>query len=232
MRRYVPLLIAGSAFIVAACRDAIAPTRSTPDSDLPTIAAFGGGSASYAVRANDNAENKAATFVFRLNPSGGHVNIRGFTVTYPPNAVCDPNLSDYGPNEWEKPCPTLKKGITVRAKFWVENGVSQSDFEPDIRFNPSKNVTISTIISALQGRSADDPSLSQFDIGYTRREANTRYFIDDAAGNPDLATHFNFTTGKAWRRIQHFSGYFVQWGSIWCEDGSDLNDPACNIIPQ
>jgi len=36
----------------------------------------------------------------------------------------------------------------------------------------------------------------------------------------------------AWRKIQHFSGYFVQWGTIWCEDGSELNDPLCDIIPQ
>ena len=232
MRRYVPLLIAGSAFIVAACRDAIAPTRSTADSDLPTIAAFGGGSASSAVRANDKAENSAATFTFKLNPQGGRLRIRGFTVDYPAHAVCDPNKSDYGPTEWNKPCATLNHTITVRAKFWVEDHRSHSDFAPDIRFNPDKNVYISTIIPDLRGKPDDAETHSQFAIWYSTRRENTRYLIDDAAGDPSLVTHYDLSNGVAWRKIQHFSGYFVQWGTIWCEDGSELNDPLCDIIPQ
>ena len=228
MRRYVPLLIAGSAFIVAACRDAIAPTRSTTASDLPTIAAFGGGSASSAVRANDNAENSAATYVFKLNPQGGRLHVRGFTVDYPAHAVCDPNKSDYGPSEWNKPCPALNHTITVRAKFWVEDGRSHSDFQPDIRFNPEAgDVTIWTIIPALRNAQDNPDTRAQFAIWYSTRRENTRYLIDDAAGNPGLVTHYNFSKGTAWRKIQHFSGYFVQWGTIWCEDGSDMNDPLC-----
>ncbi len=215
MRRYVPLFIAGSAFIAAACQDATAATRSPVATDLPTIAAFGGGAHSFASLVNDVAEN----------------NVRGFTLSYPADAVCDPAVSTYGPAEWDQPCITLTDTITVTARFWFDNGIAQSEFSPDIRFNPAKTVTLSTIISAVKG--LDDNALTRatFSIGYTRRVDALRYFINDAATDPRLATNIDFTSGRVSRTIQHFSGYFVQWGTIWCEDGSELNDPLCLDLP-
>jgi hypothetical protein len=227
MRRYIPLLIAGSAFIAAACSDTIAPTRSTTVKDLPTLTAFRGGSSSYALSADDNSEGQAETITFKLKAKGGRARVHGLTIDYPANAVCDPSVSSYGPTEWDTPCTTLTKGITVTAKFWTENGRTQADFSPDIRFDPSKDVYISTYMPALRGQPDNDDTRAKFSIWYSRRDGDTRYFIDDAANDPRLATHFNLRNGKASRKIQHFSGYFVQWGSIWCEDGSDSIDPAC-----
>jgi hypothetical protein len=231
MRRYVPLLIAGSAFIAAACRDATAPTRSPTAKDLPTIAAFSGATRSFVRAVNDDAENSAETIVFTLSPHGGRAHVRGFTVTYPADAVCDPAVSTYGPTEWDEPCTTLTDPITVTARFWSDNGIAQSEFSPDIRFNPEKTVTLSTIISAAKGLVGNFFTQPIFSIGFTRRVDEVRYFIDDAATDGRLATSIDFTTGKVSRTIQHFSGYFVQWGTIWCEDGSELNDPLCIDAP-
>jgi len=231
MRRYVPLLIAGSAFIAAACQDATAPTRSPAAKDLPTIAAFGGGAHSFASLVNDVAENNAQTIVFSLSPGGGRADVGGFTVSYPADAVCDPAASTYGPTEWDEPCTTLTDAITVTARFWFDNGIAQSEFSPDIRFNPAKTVTLSTIINAVKGLDDNAFTRAIFSIGYTRRVATLRYFINDAATDPRLATSIDFTSGRVSRTIQHFSGYFVQWGTIWCEDGSELNDPLCLDIP-
>src|SRR5207302_5929377 len=128
----------------------------------------------------------------------------------------------YGPTEWDEPCTTLTDAITVTARFWVENGIAQSDFSPDIRFNPEKTVTLSTIISAVKDLDDNAFTRARFSIGYTRRVDALRYFIDDAAADPRLATSIDFESGRVSRTIQHFSGYFVQWGTIWSEYGSEL----------
>ncbi len=227
MRRYVPLLIAGSAFIAAACRDAIAPTRSTTAKDLPTLTALKGGFHSFAEIANDDAENNAKVLTFKLRARGGRAHAGKFTIDYPANAVCDPETSGYGPDVWDTPCNTLNEDITVTAKIWVDEGRSHVDFSPDIRFDPSKDVYVSSVVPGLQGQEDNDATRGQFSIWYTRREGDTRYFINDAANDARLASSFDLVNGKARRKVQHFSGYFVQWGDIWCEDGSDMNDPAC-----
>src|SRR5438067_12605526 len=95
MRRYVPLFIAGSAFIAAACQDATAPTRSPAAKDLPTIAAFGGGARSFASLVNDVAENNAQTIVFSLSRGSGRADVSGFTVSYPADPVWNAGLSTY-----------------------------------------------------------------------------------------------------------------------------------------
>ena len=119
MRRYVPLLIAGSAFIAAACRDAIAPTRSTTAKDLPTLTALKGGFSTFAEIANDSAENNAQVITFTLKARGGRAHVGKFTIDYPANAVCDPATSGYGPDVWDTPCNTLNEDFTVTAKVWV-----------------------------------------------------------------------------------------------------------------
>src|SRR5207244_8892419 len=84
MRRYVPLLIAGSAFIAAACRDAIAPTRSTTAKDLPTLTAFKGGFHSFAEIANDEAESNAKVLTSSCGPAAVARTLASLRSTIPP----------------------------------------------------------------------------------------------------------------------------------------------------
>jgi hypothetical protein len=235
MRRFVPLLIAGAAFIAAACSDAVAPTRSTTvrTRALPPVSAFRGGPASYSDAANDSAEATARTVVFTIDPTGGSVRIGGYTLIYPDNAVCDPTTSGYGPDVWKNPCTTLTEPITITAKYWYEDARLHADFSPDIRFDPSKTVIVATIIKELIGVELTDDVTTAFSLWYSTRVGDTRYFIDDGATDPDLATHFGVSDGKSNgkvnRRIYHFSGYFVREG-IWCE-GTEFDDPACSENP-
>lgn len=227
MRRYVPLLIAGAALIAAACRDTIAPNDSAATS-RPMVAMPSGAHVSSA-RVNRRAEDNASVLRFRLDPTGGMVRIGAFTVIYPRNAVCDPNRSGYGPDEWQKPCETLRKPIVMQAKFWVdEQGVAYADFSPDIRFDPSKKVWLVTYIPDVVGVTLTDAIRSQYSINYTVSIGQERFFVDDGAIDPALATAFgtqrNGTgNGYAWRRIYHFSGYYVRSGYA-----CDSSDPACS----
>jgi hypothetical protein len=232
LRRFAPLLIAGAAFIAAACSDAVAPTRPTTARALPTlVSAFGGGPASYANLADDDAEAAAKTVVFTMSPEGGKAQIGAYVLNYPANVVCDPSTTAYGPSEWHNPCETLNEPITITVKYWTENGHVHSDFSPDIRFDPSKTVTISTYDHALVG--LDSSAQSNYFIWYSVRVGDFRYFIDDFAVDPDVATIFatdstGLATGLAKRRVLHFSGYLYREGvPIWCEDGALDNDPLC-----
>src|SRR5437867_227982 len=135
MRRYVPILIAGAAFIAAACRDSIAPTRSVGLSRVGVPVAY-----SYAAPV----DIKTKTQTFTLDPAGGVVKVGDFQLDYPANAVCDPATSGYGEETWELPCETLSEPITITATYWWVNKTAFVDFQPDIRFAPDKEVFIST----------------------------------------------------------------------------------------
>jgi len=234
IRRFVPLLIAGAALIAAACSDAIAPKRSTTARALPTlVSAFGGGPASYANLADDEAEDTARTVVFTMSPEGGVAHIGAYTLTYPANAVCDPSTTAYGPSEWHNACETLNEPITITVKYWTEDGKLHSDFSPDIRFDPSKTVTVATREHSLVG--LDSAGVANYSIWYSVRVGDWRYFIDDAATDPTVATLFytdsdGLATGWEKRRVYHFSGYYIKEIGIWCEDGGD-NDPLCGEMP-
>ena len=218
MRRYVPLLIAGAALIAAACRDSAAPSESTIQA--PSLSVMPSGPNVSSARANPQAEADASTFSFRLSPRGGIVRVGAFVVEYPRDAVCDPNRSGYGPDEWKRPCPTLGRPITIRARFWTEDGVAYADFAPDIRFDPSKKVTLVTFVPDIRGMTLTDAIRAQYAINYTVSDGTTRFFIDEAA-DPALATVFGTRGGAAtgWvsRRIYHFSGYYVRSGRA-CDD--------------
>ena len=230
MRRFVPLLIAGAAFIAAACSDAVAPKRSTTVRALPPVSAFGGGPASYSEGANDSAEAVARTVTFILSPAGGVAKIGGYTLGYPANAVCDPSVTAYGPEEWHNPCVTLEEPITITGKYWYQDGRLHADFSPDIRFDPSKTVVIATYVKELVGLSITTEVSSAFSMWYSTRVGDLRYFIDDGAVDPDVATRFGETegvsNGRVSRRVYHFSGYFVREG-LWCEEGAEFNDLLC-----
>jgi hypothetical protein len=237
MRRFVPLLIAGAAFIAAACSDAVAPKRSTTvrTRALPPVSAFRGGPASYSDAANDDSESVARTVVFTLSPAGGVAKIGGYTLGYPANAVCDPSVTAYGPDEWKNPCVTLDEPITITAKYWTEDGRLHADFSPDIRFDPSKTVVIATYVKELVGAELSSDEVTSFSMWYSARIGDTRYFIDDGAVDPDVATRFGQSedgksNGRVSRRVYHFSGYFVREG-LWCDDGAEFNDALCSENP-
>ena len=68
---------------------------------------------------------------------------------------------------------------------------------------------------------------SRYAVGYTRVANGYRYFINEAASDPSLATYFGERDGRASgfirRRLLHFSGYYVRSGRL-CDDGGECSD--------
>jgi hypothetical protein len=99
MRRYVPVLVAGSALIAAACSEPVAPRTPAAPQYVPIVSAH-----IVAEPANMWAIEQAGTFTFTLNPWGGTAKIGAYRLSYDANAVCNPATSGYGPSEWKKSC--------------------------------------------------------------------------------------------------------------------------------
>lgn len=211
MRRYVPILIAGAAFIAAACRETIAPTRSVGSLTSARVPV----AYSYAAPV----DIKTKTHTFTLDPEGGTVKVGDFTLDYPANAVCDPATSGYGEDTWELPCETLSGPITITATYWWVNKTSFVDFQPDIRFSPDKEVFISTKRGA---KKAED--LDAFTMYYFKSVGSAWYFYNDGAVDQTVATQRDFDSKRVWRRVKHFSGISLSSGML-CDETA--GDPDC-----
>jgi hypothetical protein len=216
MRRFVPLLIAGTVLIAAACSDSsVAPTRST------SVSLFNGPAAPASLLST---EVLAKTYTFTISPSGGSVKIGGFRLDYPANAVCDPATSGYGPEYWLADCSTLSQSITMTAKVWYSDGQAMADFSPNIRFRPDAQVMLSTKRPKLVGQAMTDDLKRAYSMLYFKMVDGARYTVDEAATDGELATKYDNGNGWVWRRIRHFSGYYVRSGEACDESGGD---PTC-----
>lgn len=207
MRRYVPLLIAGIALIVSGCRDTAAPPSSEPLATLVPVADM---SFSSIVSSTEGANASEITFTF--SQAAGSTQLGEFTLTWEANSVCERDNSGYGWEFFRKACQSENEDIEMTAKVWTEAGRTYVDFYPDIRFSPDKNVTLSVTRDEIIGRRLNKKLMLKYNIYYTHRIGDTRYFIDEAWFDPEQRTHFDTNTGLVWREIRHFSGFVIRTG--------------------
>jgi hypothetical protein len=118
----------------------------------------------------------------------------------PAGAICALTNSGYGPSYWDAPCTTSKAAVTITAK-WYTNSVGRAvvDFQPALRFNPTKTVTLSLLDKAASATSTSS-------IWYC---ATSTSCVDESKADPSVATTRDPATGYLSRRVKHFSGYNV-----------------------
>jgi len=207
-RRYVPILIAGTLLIAAGCSDSVAPTPSaTP---LSTLALLSDQSFSRIVSITEGAG--AHNLSFNFTRAAGSVQLGDFLLKWEDNSVCDPATSGYGAGYWLLSCAAASSDIPITVRVWEENGRVYADFSPDIRFSPSKNVTLTVNRPEIIGRWISWKMVAEYSIYYTRRVADTRFYVDEAWSDPEQRSHFNTRTGDVWREIRHFSGFVIRTG--------------------
>lgn len=165
---------------------------------------------------------------FVVTSAGGTYSAGSFDVSFPANAVCDPDLSSYGAGTWDSSCVPLKRSIRVTAQVRLGFTGVAIDFSPDIRFVPGKVVTLSTdmyapFIRANRAFFARNPqALRSMALYYSPNIGGTR--VADYITDPSLVTHIDLSTGRVWRRVKHFSGYSATSGDS-CEPSP--GDPDC-----
>ena len=148
---------------------------------------------------------------FSISPWGGVYRIGNHALVFPARSVCEPSTANYEAGDWDAPCEPAVQGIQVHAILKTEGTRTWVDFSPELRFVPSANpmqwVWLFLSNPAARGAQGD---LSQFNILFA--ESIGGLTVDDAASDATLRTYVDTWSGKTFRRIKHFSGYFGQAG--------------------
>jgi hypothetical protein len=125
------------------------------------------------------------------------------TLDIPARAICTAD-SGYGIESFNRDCALTKTPVTITAVVRAtESGIPRIDFQPELRFSPHRAVMLHLFVpdvgsQALQRR-----------ILYCPTETTDGCF-DEAAGDRSLETHINYRDSTLFRRIKHFSGYYVE----------------------
>jgi hypothetical protein len=175
--------------LAAACSDAgVAPTVKAPAFKAPP--AF---------------DIVVGTHVFTVNTAEDAIERFGDHVLFvPAGAICDPALSTYGATEWDNACVPLKGSIEITATMMRDNdNHPYVDFQPALRFDPSKNVLLFL-------RNGLSQTATELGMQYCN---NDGYCVDETLADPSLAPFRVGKTSMLGRRIKHFSGYLVQAGA-------------------
>ncbi|MEX2180159.1 MAG: hypothetical protein WD801_15695 [Gemmatimonadaceae bacterium] len=206
MRRFIPILIAGSAFIALACSDATSPPQQAD--------AVASGSLRLFARPGASPAATPTTESITLPAAGGDVVVGPYTLHLEPDAVCALN-SGYGKRFWDAPCTPLGADFVLDAHIFVDKGHVYVDFDAEIRFNPESRVTIYYAVPDFQ--------LTSRKINYWTLSKNDRTTVNEAKSDATLRTFYNRQTGIAFRRIKHFSGYVITSGRE-CEEGETCEE--------
>jgi hypothetical protein len=218
MRNPARLLLSGAALVLSAScigDQAVSPHAIPDISGNPALRALA----------------VAQTVDLTIPVAGGSVSILGvYTLEVPAGAVCDPNAADtqtgYANHDWDASCTPATGDTPIQATVKYSAGKLYVDFAPALRFVPSKTVRLSTDILAptVAYFGQNDLSLG-FEFPYA--SAIDASGVADALTDPSLRTVVVGSTGKVYRRVKHFSGYFIVTGEGYIPCDPMAGDSRC-----
>jgi hypothetical protein len=208
--RPIGLLLFGIVALSSACSmDATAPSPQAPSMTAARASATWSGSVwsdpedRGAPSAGGNGET--STYAVTIDPQ--HANVLRFgdyTLALPGNAICEQE-SGYGRDAFDLECKAEKHPVTIVAVVRsTANGIPRIDLMPEMRFSPKRVVTLSLFL-------VDAPAPASSPRILYCPTASTDQCIDEAQFDPTLATQVDAASNTVFRRIKHFSGYFVEW---------------------
>jgi hypothetical protein len=206
--RPLGLLLSGVVVASSACSmDATAPSSLVPSSTAARTvgSSNGGGDRGTGSRGVQDGANAPSTYVTTVDPRRGNVlRFGAYTLDLPANAICS-RKSGYGLEMFDLECKAEKNPVTITALVRsTAGGTPRIDLMPEIRFSPKRVVTLTLSVADVP-RSTSAPR-----ILYCATQSTTAC-VDEADLDPTLATHVDAAAGTVFRRIRHFSGYFVEW---------------------
>jgi hypothetical protein len=199
--RPIGLLLSGVVVASSACSmDATAPSSLA----APTSAVMAKGSNAGDRRDDELARSLVATYTVTIDPQRRNLLRFGpHTLDIPAKAVCS-TKSGYGLESFDLACKGEKAPITITAVVRsTADGTPRIDLLPELRFNPKKQVTLTLYVPTLT------PASSGWNILYCATHSLS-LCVDESQLDPTLATHADYQSHTLFRRIKHFSGYFVE----------------------
>ena len=123
----------------------------------------------------------------------------------PPDKICDPATSGYGPSYWDDWCNLAHSDITFTIKSWTgSNGRPYAAVTPDVRFKPW--VSYSPRIYFYDANLVD---FSRVVIPWCDKN---NVCVDEGASDSWLQTYARKSNGPGYwvyRNLRHLSGYNV-----------------------
>ncbi len=205
--RFRPILLMLSGVVVAssACSmDTTAPTSQMAPAGEVAAARGKPGEAFFTPRPDPFSSSAGVTYTVTINPQLTNVLRFGpHTLIIPGRAICATG-SGYGSLYFDQDCKTEKRPVTITALVRATNdSVPRIDFTPQLRFSPRESVMLKLHVPTLT------PGSPIGSILYCAT-ATTMSCVDEAAVDPELRTFPDYITHTLFRRIKHFSGYFVE----------------------
>lgn len=219
-RAAAALLIGGIVVASSACStDGISPTsseRSLSPAASPLasrVSDSGLGSFTDLGAATDG------TYTFEIDPRVDQVVTVGKSrVVLPANSVCALGVSGYGPTLWDNGCNPQKKPFTLRVTV-AGSGTEDAalDFQPSMRFNPTKTVTMDISVPQLSAGTKYDWTIfycptpsgkpgSRLGTNLMRADPTC---VDESLTDPSLAVTADYENNVLTRRLKHFSAYQI-----------------------
>lgn len=155
------------------------------------------------------------TYSIKFDPSVDNSFVLGANyLSLPANAVCKlDGTSGYGAEFWNASCVPETDSVTITVQISDANtDHPRMDFFPAMRFSPATSVQLYIYVPTDMNTFARTWVMQYCnDLGVCSNEALT---------DPDLATSVDPAAHMVFRRIKHFSGYFVSFS-----DGDPAADP-------
>jgi hypothetical protein len=141
------------------------------------------------------------SYQFEIDPSRDErLQLGASRLEIPANAVCDIDESTYGPEFWNDECALQTEPFTVTAV--VRNAATDHpsvDFEPALRFSPSKQVELYLYVT-------DQATL---DAARVVKYCNADGCVDESINDSSVASKVDLENRVVFRRIKHFSGFII-----------------------
>jgi hypothetical protein len=203
---------------------------------LVTASCYGDGSVAPSVGPSVNGNPALQALVVAqstdlvIPAAGGDINVFGvYTLSFPANAVCDPNAADtqagYANHAWDAPCTQASGDVAIRATAKWSNGRLYVDFQPALRFVPSAIVTLSTDVFAPTVKFLDANGVTG-GLPFYYTSGIDAPGVADALSDASLRTVVN-SSGRIQRRIKHFSGYFIAYQGEFIPCDPAAGNPMC-----
>ena len=160
------------------------------------------------------------TYQFQIDPTRDQVVSLGRTsVVLPAGAVCAIGVSGYGSTLWDNGCNPQTKTFTLRVTVaGSETDTPGYDFQPAMRFNPTKTVTMFFWVANLNQFSPSD-----WQIFYcptpdgkpgarlgTNLMRETPGCVDESQTDSSLVPRVDAANSQLVRRLKHFSAYQIE----------------------
>jgi hypothetical protein len=198
--RLIALLLSGIVAASSGCAvDATAPSSFT----APQGAAMAKGE-QHGQSRDERLEGPVTTYRVTIDPKRPNVLRFGeHTLTIPGHAICRISTSGYGPLLFGDACVSEKRplGITARVRTSA-SGLPHIDLQPELRFSPDKTVTLALYVRSFSA------TATNWTILYCATPLLAAC-VDESRADPSLTTNVDYPSHTLFRRIKHFSGYFV-----------------------